>query len=322
MAVKKIHVKEWILKNQEFGGRWTEEKLACLSKYLQAYMEIFTNNERARYFTTNYVDAFAGTGYIFDKRDNLTENPLLFLDEDFNAKSYIEGSTRRALSLDNPFNHYFFIEKNQKKVSELNKLSSEYPQLTDQIHILNKDANSFLIDWCSSTDWTKNRAVVFLDPFGMQVQWKTVEEIAKTKAIDLWWLFPFGVGMIRLLSKERFPSDANSQILTGTFGTDSWRIEFYNSGFQPPLFSAVEPSVHRNACPNAIGKYIIERLKTVFSDVLEEPLVLYNSKNNPMFILCFAVGNKKGAKAALNIARSIINAQKRTSKKFHSGKDT
>ena len=31
----------------EFGGSWTEDKLSRLQKYLQAYMIIFSKNERA-----------------------------------------------------------------------------------------------------------------------------------------------------------------------------------------------------------------------------------------------------------------------------------
>ncbi len=44
-----------------FGGDWTQEKLERVRKYLQAYTTIFHGNERASYFTTYFVDAFAGT---------------------------------------------------------------------------------------------------------------------------------------------------------------------------------------------------------------------------------------------------------------------
>ena len=47
---------------QKFGGDWTEIKLQRLEQYLKVYRTIFTGNARARYFTTWYVDAFAGTG--------------------------------------------------------------------------------------------------------------------------------------------------------------------------------------------------------------------------------------------------------------------
>ncbi|MGH6935589.1 MAG: hypothetical protein ACRED2_05285, partial [Methylocella sp.] len=64
-----------------FGGAWTQRKLQCLRKYLEAYRAIFTANKRARYFRTWYVDAFAGTG----ARATATDEPLLrdvYEDED------------------------------------------------------------------------------------------------------------------------------------------------------------------------------------------------------------------------------------------------
>lgn len=48
----------------------------------------------------------------------------------------------------------------------------------------------------------RRRAVVFLDPFGMQVEWRTIERIGQTKAIDLWILFPLGVAVNRFLTKD------------------------------------------------------------------------------------------------------------------------
>ena len=47
----------------QFGGDWTTDKLERIRKYLCAYTTIFTKNPKARYFTTIYVDAFAGTGH-------------------------------------------------------------------------------------------------------------------------------------------------------------------------------------------------------------------------------------------------------------------
>ena len=42
----------------------------------------------------------------------------------------------------------------------------------------------------------------FSNPYGMQVEWTTIEAIAATKAIDLWILFPLGIGVNRLLTKS------------------------------------------------------------------------------------------------------------------------
>ena len=38
----------------------------------------------------------------------------------------------------------------------------------------------------------------------------------------------------------------------------------------------------------------------------ENPLRLRNSKNVPLYLLCFAVGNPKGAPTAVNIAEDIL----------------
>ena len=56
-----------------------------------------------------------------------------------------------------------------------------------------------------------------------------------------------------------------------------------------------------------IEKYFIARLETVFAKVAK-PLRLLNSVNVPLFMLCFAAGNPKGAPTALKIADHILKA--------------
>ena len=60
------------------------------------------------------------------------------------------------------------------------------------MEILNEDANTAVQRICASTNWHNNRAVLFLDPYGMQVSWETLAAVAATKAIDLWMLYPPG----------------------------------------------------------------------------------------------------------------------------------
>jgi three-Cys-motif partner protein len=51
-------------------------------------------------------------------------------------------------------------------------------------------------------DWRKWRAVVFLDPFGMQVPWKTIAALAQTAAIEVFLNFPVGMSIQRLLKRS------------------------------------------------------------------------------------------------------------------------
>src|SRR6185437_12972802 len=75
-----------LMVEHSFGGPWTERKLKCLRDYLSAYRAIFTGNEKARYFRTWYVDAFAGTG-----SRTAADLPLLDIDDDAEAKEYQDG---------------------------------------------------------------------------------------------------------------------------------------------------------------------------------------------------------------------------------------
>jgi len=55
----------------------------------------------------------------------------------------------------------------------------------------------------------------------------------------------------------------------------------------------------------SMGRFFIERLKTVFAGVAPHAMPLLNSRNNPMYLLCFAAGNKKGAGPAVQNRRLL-----------------
>ena len=60
------------------------------------------------------------------------------------------------------------------------------------------------------------------------------------------------------------------------------------------------------ATTEAIGRYFVERLKSVFPHVVDEPGVLRNASNCPLYLLCFAAGNKNGGPTALRIASHLL----------------
>jgi len=297
---------------QQFGGTWTEEKLECLEKYLIAYRKIFTLNEKAKYFTTYYVDAFAGTGSRSPhSTEKHTQLPSLFEEDELEEiNTFFNGSVRIALELPNPFDKYLFIDNNPVYIQSLNELKREFHSLTDRIDIVEAEANSYLLDWCENMDWEKNRAVVFLDPYGMQVEWKLIEALSKTKAIDLWLLFPLGQAVNRCLTTGGYPPQTWSDLLTFTFGTNEWET-FYNEEEYDTLFGK-EKIVRRMASMGDITSFFVQRLNTIFPGVVQDPLRLLNSKNNPIFILCFASANPRGSRTAVKIARDIIGKMNRS----------
>jgi len=287
----------------QFGGAWTEEKLNRVRKYLAAYTTIFTQNPRAATLRTIYVDAFAGTGYRTTSSQHTSTVPPLFADED--AALWQQGSAAIALETEPPFDHYLFIEQVAERVVELQRLRQQFLHRAQQITIIHDDANTFLRQWCRETDWRTHRAVVFLDPYGMEVEWVTIEAIAQTHAIDLWLLFPLGQAVNRLLTRHRPPEEPWARRLTRMFGTEAWHEAFYHTPKQGTLFGG-ETALEKDADFDTIGAFFVQRLATVFAQVAPEPFPLRNSKNVPIYLLCFAAGNPKGAPTAVRIARHIL----------------
>ncbi|MBI3373375.1 MAG: three-Cys-motif partner protein TcmP [Betaproteobacteria bacterium] len=288
-----------------FGGLWTERKLAALREYLKQYQVIFTRNEAARSFQTVYVDAFAGTGERGSRQEEETESLFGYGEE---ARQFQTGSAQIALSPEHKFHRYVFIDSKATHVAALqNLIEVEFPELKERSEIVLEDANTWLQKWCAGQDWRLQRAVVFLDPYGMSVEWRTIEAIAKTKAIDLWVLFPFAIGANRMMPKDVLPETPWAFRLTSVFGTVDWIKRCYRKSSDTDLFGATRNSITKIAGADEILEFFLERLRLVFPHVVEKPLVLYNSNRTPMYALCFAAGNPKGGKTAVKIASYLTS---------------
>jgi three-Cys-motif partner protein len=187
----------------------------------------------------------------------------------------------------------------------LEKLKTEFSDLRDDIVIVHADANAYLQDLCLNRRWSNNRAVLFLDPFGMQVSWKTIVAIAQAKAIDLWILFPISA-VNRLLTKTGKISAGWRKALDEMFGSSDWYDVFYRTRKFTNIFGGQQSDTVKLADFDLIGQYFVKRLKTVFAGVAENPLPLMNSRNTPLYLLCFAAGNPKGSKIANKIAQDIL----------------
>lgn len=311
---------------QAFGGVWTEQKLRMLGSYIPAYLTVF-NNRREDYKLV-YIDAFAGTGRGLIRRLVTKQVPgALFahipeevLDE---VMEYIDGSAKIALDFEPGFDHYVFIEKSQAKCRELEALKPEYPG--KEISVLPGDANAELQRIASHSMWRqrrphKYRAVVFIDPFGMQLDFDTLRAIARTGAMDVWLLVPLNQATNRLLAHD--PGSIQPkwrERLTRFFGTDDWFEYFYKVRpvpAPPPmplnLFDHQEPSneeqqrLQRVADLQSLAQYINSRLKTVFPHVSDQPRILTSDRGNQLYMLCFASANSYAGATAVRIADSIL----------------
>lgn len=295
----------------KFGGPWTDQKLKILGEYLSRYTTALSRQK----FRRVYIDAFAGSGTRqpsgFSEGGEVESpdpQPALFpqlLQPDFEPQlqGFLDGSARVALQCQPEFDDYIFIEKDLNRCDELEHLKADFPHLAERIDIQRGEANAKIEELCIK-DWANQRAVLFLDPYGTQVLWKTIELVAKTKAIDLWILFPMNAVMRMLKRSGEIPNEWRT-CLNNLFGTEDWYERFYRNETTTGLFGPDERTVKANA--RAIEEYFLERLNMCFpGGVAPKPAVLRNSKNSTLYLLCFAVGNPKGKPIALRMATSIL----------------
>jgi three-Cys-motif partner protein len=290
-----------LTRQTQFGGAWTQQKLQVLSKYLRAYTTIFKRNKRAQFYTISYVDAFAGTGVI--RRPALGGFAELIPGLAKAEEGLRKGSARRALEVEPPFDRYVFIEKSATKCRELKELAGEFPD--KRIRIINDDANKALLKWSAELDTERERAVVFLDPFGASVEWKVISALGKTRAVDLWILFPYSA-INRMLVRDRKPPIAWANRLTRVFGTADWEEKFYSSVAYHSILEPMKQVEHtyKSVDHREIIDYFVGRLRSEF-EAVGQPLPLHNSRGNLLFMLLFAAGNEHGAKAGIRIANTI-----------------
>lgn len=288
----------------EFGSSETERKLSCLRAYLSAYSTAL----KAKDFCRVYIDAFAGTGSRTE-----TRAALPFFDQDTQGVQEVTtpGSARIALETSPPFHSVVLIEQDPRKVAALRIVVADYPG--HRAHIREGDANEIVKKICSRYDWQreKMRGVIFLDPYGMEVEWTTVEAIANTQALDCWYFFPLS-GLYRNAPRDPLDFDQGKMdALTRVFGTDSWRQEWYQEkSRQDDLFGNMTTGETRIADVDRIEEWVHNRLKTIFKGTVLKPLRLRHANNAPMASLFFAVSNPAPAavKVASDIASYILKA--------------
>jgi len=296
-------------KAHRFGGDWTDAKLDVLKEYLAAYTKALKDKPTpAQPFRKAYIDAFAGTGSRAARESTSSNSPDSLLFPDLNEaapQKLLDGSAKLALQVEPRFDKYIFIERSPARCQQLESLKQEFPDMSDDIDVQQGEANEVIQKLCRPLDaWKSRRAVLFLDPYGMQVEWKTIEAVAATKAIDLWLLVPLGMGMNRLATKSGKLPDSWRQRMNAFLGTEDWYQEFYKVETKPTLFG--DQQVQVKASMDVMARYFNSRLKTAFAGVVDEPGMLSNSANNPLYLLCFAVGNERGKDIALRIANHLL----------------
>ena len=277
--------------HNQFGGPWTEDKLDILKGYLDSYTTALKNQR----FELIYLDAFAGTGWIQSGNESYGI-PIM-------------GSAGRALSVtDRSFDRVVLVDQDSEKCHRLRELRHHYPGRVIDVEC--EDANALLKRLHRGTYGRTWRGVLFLDPFGVQLDWSTVEHIARLQRLDMWLLFPSSA-IGRMLPLSRDPDAVEPQWanrLNAVFGGDSWR-RLYSPSDQRSLFGTEE--VHRDSGVDGLRSFYRSQLQELFGDrFLEQSRTLKNRKNSPLFELFFCVGSP--SPQAIGIAKRIATYEIRS----------
>lgn len=290
---------------RKFGStEGTIIKLETVFSYANFYTTMLKDKPRPDWrFKLTYVDAFAGSGK-FPIADEL---PLLEEVGDF--ESIVEGSALRSLKVDHPFDRYIFSDVKRSNTEELEQLKDSFPNLKTRIEVVKQDANELVKEFCTQMK-SNERALMFLDPFGNQVNFDTLKMIADTKKIDLFYLFPSWWGVVRQVSSDgTVVADAENS-LTRVFGTSDWRSQLTRKreNTQGDMFSENSELSEKIADVDSVTRYMIERMKTVFGDGVSSKWLPLGRNGSPGYSLLFACANDatKARPLAKRVAREIM----------------
>lgn len=265
---------------------WSRKKHILLSKYLNAYTKIMNSQQRNRGWPVYYcyVDAFAG--------------PVYYRDRDDDEAAYAEGSPAIALAADPPFSRYVFIEIRPDRVKNLELLRTQWPGR--YIEIVQEDCNKTLVGIARQIRTDKAHALVFLDPYGLQVDWATVEELSYG-SFDVFVNFPIMALNRALLRREGRLTGTQLSHLQRVMGDSGLIQEVYIA--IPDFFE--EERLQRSRLP-------AERLASKYRDRLRERFgnvssftIMRNSKGGPLYALFLASRNSTAVRIANDIFRKV-----------------
>lgn len=258
------------------------------------------------------MDACAGSGSSVPKATLEPTNPnQVSLDglspPVADTDAIIVGSAIRALGVNPPFHKYLLNDTKQSNVDALrSSIRDDFPHLADRVEITRLDANEMLRKLCASQDWNETRAVVFLDPFGLQINYETLELLGRTKAVDVWYLVPV-FAMYRQVSGDGQIHPDGGPRVDAALGTTVWRQVAVIEEESTDLFSQPQFRSARAVDIAWFEKVAKERISAAFGGrVLDDTLPL--GRNGVQeFSLMFAWANpSEKAKLAAKLAKAVL----------------
>jgi three-Cys-motif partner protein len=246
-------------------GPWSEVKLDILKRYAAEYSKILSNQKNPSLFHV-YIDAFAGTGFHLSKTTG----------------EMVLGSPLNALLVEPPFREYHLIDLDGDKIDVLNEAIGK----RRDVFLHKENCNQVLLRDVFPRVLREDcrRGLCLLDPYGLTLDWKVIQEAGTMQSLDIFINFPiYDININVLHHDQSTVLPTHVERMNAYWGDESWRDVAYEKS--PGLFGPIEEKVSNRRFAEAFRK----RLKDVagFKKV-PEPLPMRNSKGSIVYYLFFA----------------------------------
>ncbi len=270
------------------SGPWVAEKL----DYLQRYIDIFETSMREQPWRRRiYIDLFAGPGKCFVPE----------------SKTTYRGSPLLAVTTQHSFTDYFFVDQQPDNIEALRKRCS-VSAASDRIQYFVGDSNVVVqeivkqildIDHEYIPGQRSSLNLAFVDPNGLELEWKTIATLAKPYTMDLIIHYPQG-GLNRCMAK--FCRAEELTLVDLFFGDFEWRNIYEKHG-----------NNHRMLMDYYKTQLADLGYKEVLRDdeVGDEPLMRNAQKRAPLYRLLFASKHSLGHDFWHKVTQRNVHGQAR-----------
>jgi len=263
------------------AGAWTAKKL----DYLTRYIEIFETAMRDKWGARNYIDLLSGPG----------KNRIR------NSKKILLGSPLIALTTPHPFTGYYFVELSEQNKDALEQWCNSSP-FFHRVKLYSGDCNVVVNEITSELKRNENRSLnlAFLDPEGLELQWKTVARLASIKRMDIILYYP-ELGL-NLNMRKLYQAEGETAIDL-FFGGRNWRDIFAHHQDKVGLHRLLIDLYKSNLVSLGYTEVFLG------DEEVGEPLIRNRLRNAPLYRLIFASKHNLGHKFWHEVIQRDISGQ-------------
>ena len=261
-------------------GAWAETKY----KLLGGYCEIFTTGMKNLWDNLVYIDLFAGAGYAKIKETNKIRMTSALI----------------AMSVSHKFNRYILCEKDEINFLALQqRVKRHFPELYDKVEFVQGDSNENIEQIISLIPKHSREEKVlrfcFVDPFSLNLKFKTIRQLSKVGKIDFLILLALYMDANRNLI---YYIDDNSKKVEEFIDDHNWR---------EPFKKGVIPS--NDFIKFLAEKYDANMKRMDYKEPVKKHQVKIGGINVPLYYLAFYSKHERGNDFYQKVEKYLSNQQ-------------